>query len=206
MLKGQRHLPLLGRWRPGQSDWPVSLAPLSQVRHARRSLTRSSDYGSLPASYAAKGRRPAEPERRGQSWVVVPPAAEIFSTAEAENACALIRSPRTASPDPSTFTSSPRRTAPRAARSSGVMSPPSGYRAARRSRLTTWYVVLNRALEKPFSLGSLRCNGIWPPSNAGEMLPLALLPLVPRPAVLPLDASPRPTRVLAVRAPGAGRR
>src|SRR3954453_9036461 len=32
------------------------------------------------------------------------------------------------------------------------------------------------------------------------------MPLVPRPAVLPLEPSPRPTRVLAVRAPGAGRR
>src|SRR5699024_2066899 len=34
----------------------------------------------------------------------------------------------------------------------------------------------------------------------------ALVPLVPRPAVLPLEASPRPTRVRAVLEPGAGRR
>src|ERR1700733_11989953 len=34
----------------------------------------------------------------------------------------------------------------------------------------------------------------------------ALVPLVPRPAVLPLDASPRPTLVFALCAPGAGRR
>ena len=61
-------------------------------------------------------------------------------------------------------------------------------------------------LEKPPSLGSLRIRGIWPPSNPGATLLRALVPLVPRPAVLPFDASPRPTRVRAVRDPGAGRR
>src|SRR3954463_317117 len=49
-------------------------------------------------------------------------------------------------------------------------------------------------------------RGICPPSNAAETWYRALVPLVPRPAVLPLEASPRPTRVLAVLAPGAGRR
>src|SRR5690242_13158106 len=48
--------------------------------------------------------------------------------------------------------------------------------------------------------------GICPPSNAAETFLRALVPLVPRPAVLPLEPSPRPTRVLAVLAPGAGRR
>src|ERR1700750_1644758 len=38
------------------------------------------------------------------------------------------------------------------------------------------------------------------------MVVRAWVPLVPRPAVLPVEASPRPTRVLAVLAPGAGRR
>src|SRR5262252_3690049 len=61
-------------------------------------------------------------------------------------------------------------------------------------------------LEKPRSCGSRRCSGIWPPSKLAGTRPLALVPLVPRPAVFPLDASPRPTRVRAVRAPGAGRR
>src|SRR5215472_4337165 len=51
-----------------------------------------------------------------------------------------------------------------------------------------------------------RCSGIWPPSNPPATGPRALLPLVPRPAVLPLPASPRPTRVRGVCAPGAGRR
>src|SRR5262245_57229877 len=50
------------------------------------------------------------------------------------------------------------------------------------------------------------CNGSWPPSKAADTFLRAPVPLVPRPAVLPLEASPRPTRVLAVLAPGAGRR
>src|SRR6478736_3060213 len=50
------------------------------------------------------------------------------------------------------------------------------------------------------------CSGICPPSKRSGTWYRALVPLVPRPAVLPLDASPRPTRVLAVLAPGAGRR
>src|SRR5215210_5792594 len=40
---------------------------------------------------------------------------------------------------------------------------------------------------------------------AGTLL-RALVPLLPRPAVLPLEPSPRPTRVRAVLEPGAGRR
>src|SRR3954451_9879281 len=50
------------------------------------------------------------------------------------------------------------------------------------------------------------CSGVWPPSKRAETWYRAPVPLVPRPAVLPLLASPRPTRVLAVLAPGAGRR
>src|SRR5690606_33491363 len=68
-----------------------------------------------------------------------------------------------------------------------------------------WYSVRNGFL-KPRSFGRRMCSGIWPPSNPAETWLRALVPLVPRPAVLPLDASPRPTRVLAVLAPGAGRR
>src|SRR5438094_4413207 len=48
--------------------------------------------------------------------------------------------------------------------------------------------------------------GICPPSNDAGMFLRAPEPLVPRPAVLPLEPSPRPTRVFAVCAPGAGRR
>ena len=49
-----------------------------------------------------------------------PPAAEIFSIAVAENAWAVTRRPLTASPVPRIFTSSPGRTAPRAARSAAA--------------------------------------------------------------------------------------
>src|SRR3712207_5770691 len=138
--------------------------------------------------------------------VVLPPAAPIFSAADAEKACACTCTwtpPR--SPVPRTFTGWPRRTAPAAARLSGFTEPPWGNRAAIRSRLTTWKTTLFRFL-KPESLGSRMCNGVCPPSNRAEVFPRAPVPLVPRPAVLPLEPSPRPTRVFAVWAPGAGRR
>src|SRR4051794_21403771 len=50
------------------------------------------------------------------------------------------------------------------------------------------------------------CSGVWPPSKRADTWYRAPVPLVPRPALLPLLPSPRPTRVLAVLAPGAGRR
>ena len=69
--------------------------------------------------------------------------------------------------------------------------------------LTTSYSVRNR-LRKPFSFGSRMWIGIWPPSNVAGTFLRALVPFVPRPAVLPLEPSPRPTRVFAVFEPGAG--
>src|SRR5690606_28189165 len=59
---------------------------------------------------------------------------------------------------------------------------------------------------KPRSFGVRMCSGICPPSNPTRTVLRALVPLVPRPAVLPLEPSPRPTRVFAVLAPGTGRR
>jgi len=59
---------------------------------------------------------------------------------------------------------------------------------------------------KPRSLGKRITNGSWPPSKPGRTVLRACVPLPPRPAVLPFDASPRPLRVLAFFAPGAGRR
>src|SRR6478735_5405473 len=138
--------------------------------------------------------------------VVLPPAAPIFSAADAENACACTSTftpPR--SPVPSTLTGWPRRTAPASARLSGSIDPPCGNSAAIRSRLTTWNTILLLFL-KPESLGSRMYSGVCPPSNRAEVLPRAPVPLVPRPAVLPLEPSPRPTRVFGVWAPGAGRR
>ena len=111
--------------------------------------------------------------------------------------------------DPAEFTVAqhldrrPGRTAPASASESGETVPPSGKSSASRATFTTWYSIRKR-LRKPFSFGSRMWIGIWPPSKPGETWYRALLPLVPRPAVLPLEPSPRPTRVLAVRAPGAG--
>src|SRR5690606_8733850 len=140
-----------------------------------------------------------------QSSVTVPPAAVIFSFAEAENACALTCTATEISPLPSTLTGRSGRTAPAATSSSTPIAPPSGKSEFSRSRLTTWYSTRN-GLEKPFSFGILRCSGMLPPSNPGRMFFRAFEPLVPRPAVLPLEPSPRPTRVFGVFAPGAGRR
>src|SRR3954468_24763014 len=138
--------------------------------------------------------------------VVLPPAAPIFSAADDENAwaCTCTSMPPR-SPVPRTLTGWPRRTAPASARLSGLIEPPCGNSAAIRSRLTTWKTTL-LGLLKPDSLGSRMCSGVWPPSKRAETLPRAPLPFVPRPAVLPLEPSPRPTRVLGVWAPGAGRR
>src|SRR6476620_439675 len=141
-----------------------------------------------------------------QMTVVLPPAAPIFSAADEEKACAEISTftpPR--SPVPSTLTGWPRRTAPASASVSGSTRPPCGKRAAIRSRLTTWNTTLLLFL-KPESLGSRMYSGVCPPSNRADVLPRAPVPLVPRPAVLPFEPSPRPTRVFGVWAPGAGRR
>src|SRR5687768_7556694 len=109
------------------------------------------------------------------------------------------------SPVPSTLTSWPLRTAPLATSASTSTFPPSGNSSPRRLTLTGWYSSRNGFLN-PFSFGRRMCSGIWPPSNPADTVLRALVPLVPRPAVLPLEPSPRPTRVLAVLAPGAGRR
>src|SRR5215207_9197104 len=143
---------------------------------------------------------------RLQMTAAEPPAAAIFSFAVAEKACAVTASwmpPR--SPLPRTLTSRFGRTAPATTNSSGPTVPPSGNNLARSSTLTTWYSTRKRFL-KPLSLGSRMWIGICPPSNPAGTPLRALVPLVPRPAVLPLPPSPRPTLVLRVLDPGAGRR
>src|SRR5919112_89482 len=138
--------------------------------------------------------------------MVEPPAAPIFSAADAENAWAWTSTlTPPSSPVPRTLTGCPRRTAPASASVSGLTGPPCGNSAAIRSRLTTWNTTLFGLL-KPVSFGSRMCSGVCPPSKRADTLPRAPVPLVPRPAVLPLEPSPRPTRVLGVWAPGAGRK
>ena len=63
--------------------------------------------------------------------MVLPPAAAIFSLAEAEKAWALTCTATEMSPLPSTLTGCPARTAPAATSSSTPTVPPSGNRLAR---------------------------------------------------------------------------
>ena len=140
-----------------------------------------------------------------QASTADPPAAASFSFAEFENASAVTLRATLMSPPPSTLTSAPPRTAPASTRSSTVTAPPLGNSSARRPTLMTWYSTRN-GFVNPLSFGIRMCIGIWPPSKFAGTFLRAPVPFVPRPAVLPLDASPRPTRVLAVLAPGAGRR
>src|SRR4051794_19658978 len=109
------------------------------------------------------------------------------------------------SPVPSTLTGKSGRTAPRRAKSSGPTSPPCGNSSPSRPVLTTWNSVRNGFL-KPFNFGKRMWIGIWPPSKRAGTVPRARVPLVPRPEVLPFEPWPRPTRVFARFAPGAGRR
>src|SRR5690606_16662650 len=140
-----------------------------------------------------------------QDYLIEPPAATIFCSAEPETLSTDTVSFTSMSPLPRTLTFSFLRTAPLATRSPTVTSPPVGYSSASLARFTTWYSTRNGFLN-PRSFGVRMCRGICPPSKPTRTVLRALVPLVPRPAVLPFEASPRPTRVFAVLAPGTGRR
>src|SRR5262249_48621104 len=96
-------------------------------------------------------------------------------------------------------------TAPLATRSSTPTEPPSGNSRLMSPTLTISYSVRNR-FRNPLSLGSRMWMGICPPSKVTGTDLRALVPLVPRPALFPLEPSPRPTLVRAFFAPRAGRR
>src|SRR5690606_26509666 len=164
---------------------------------------RSGKYSREHTGPAALTRR--RPCQLSQASETVPPAARIFSLADAETRSTAISSLTSISPLPSTFTGWPLRTAPFATRPSTVTVPPSGNSADSLSRFTTWYSV-RKGFLNPRSFGRRMCRGICPPSKPAGTWYRAFVPLVPRPAVLPFEASPRPTRVFAVLAPGAGRR
>src|SRR5690606_31292133 len=68
-----------------------------------------------------------------------------------------------------------------------------------------WYSVRNGFL-KPRSFGARMIELRLPPSRPTRTVLRAFVPFVPRPAVLPFEPSPRPTRVRSFFAPGAGRR
>src|SRR5688500_4348440 len=191
---------------PVQHPWeraPIGRLPLGRPGSAgARAGQQKAPLQGLAASSRVAGCRGVLFQIR----VVLPPAAPIFSAADAEKACAWTSTlTPPSSPVPRTLTGWPRRTAPASASVSGLTGPPRGNGAAIRSRLTTWKTTLFGLL-KPESLGSRMCSGVCPPSNRAWVLPRAPVPLVPRPAVLPLEPSPRPTRVFAVWAPRAGRR
>src|SRR6187402_3475088 len=139
------------------------------------------------------------------NYLTEPPAATIFCSAEPETLSTATFSLTAMSPSPRTLTFSFLRTAPLATRSPMVTSPPFGYSSARRSRFTTWYSTRNGFLN-PRSFGARMTAFRLPPSSPTRTWYRAFVPLVPRPAVLPLEPSPRPTRVLAFLAPTAGRR
>ena len=134
-----------------------------------------------------------------------PPAAKILDFACSETLSTFTSSLTEMSPEPRTFTGSLLRTRPLLTRSAIVTAPPCGKCSASFSRFTTWYSILNGFL-KPRSFGVLITRRTPPPSKPGRTWYLALVPLVPRPEVLPLDASPRPTRMRSFLEPGAGRR
>src|SRR4051794_5560079 len=119
------------------------------------------------------------------------------------NLCAVTSTLTVSLPSPSTLTSTFLRTRPLDTSSSTPTVPPCGNALFRSPTLTTPYSVRNR-LRKPLSLGSRIWIGICPPSKVDGTFLRALVPLVPRPAVLPFEPSPRPTRVFLVLEPGAG--
>src|SRR4051794_32948664 len=102
---------------------------------------------------------------------------------------------------------------PLAARASSVTSAPESKRFSRSERLTGCVCVRNGSKGIDFFMcgpRSLRIRmwiGIWPPSKLTRVLlpERAPAPFCPRPAVLPVpEPSPRPTRLRALRDPGAG--
>src|SRR6478735_2447581 len=159
-------------WCPG--------APTTNVDGRRWPTLTHASPGPGPFARARfQGMRTYDGSLRGrQSVMALPPAADNFSDADAENACAETSSltPET-SPSPSTFTSWFGRTAPAPTRSSTPTEPPCGNRVASCPTLTTWKVVRNGFLN-PFNFGSRMCNGKFPPSNEAGTCFRAPVPLV----------------------------
>src|SRR3954470_17012031 len=138
------------------------------------------------------------------------------SRAAAENLCACTVSGLVSSPLARIFTGTPfRLPRPFSASASSVTSAPFSKRFSRSERLTGWVCVRNGSngidifFVGPRSLRMRMWIGIWPPSKFTRVFEPARepAPFWPRPAVLPVpEPSPRPTRLRALREPGAGLR
>src|SRR3954451_3584203 len=136
------------------------------------------------------------------------------SRAAALNLCAWTVSGLVSSPLARILTgTSLRLPSPFSLRASSVTSAPLSKRFSRSERLTGCVCVRNGSKGIDFFMcgpRSLRIRmwiGIWPPSKFGRDFPPARepAPFWPRPAVLPVpEPSPRPTRLRALREPGAG--
>src|SRR3954452_18804235 len=136
------------------------------------------------------------------------------SRAAALNAWAWTVSGLVSSPLARILTGMPRRLPrPFAWSASSVTSAPESKRLSRSERLTGCVCVRNGSKGIGFFMcgpRSLRIRmwiGIWPPSKFGrDFAPVREpAPFWPRPAVLPVpEPSPRPTRLRALREPGAG--
>src|SRR3954467_12821774 len=145
-----------------------------------------------------------------------PPADSIASRAAALNLWAWTVSFLSSLPLARTLTGmSLRVPRPLAFSASSVTSSPASKRRSRSWRLTACVCVRNGSKGIDFFMcgpRSLRIRmwiGIWPPSKFARLLEPARepAPFCPRPAVLPVpEPSPRPTRLRALREPGAGLR
>src|SRR3954469_22865361 len=138
----------------------------------------------------------------------------MASRAPALNLCAWTVSGFVISPLASTFTGMPFFVhSPCACSVSSVTESPDSKRASRSAMFTGWVCVRNGSngidffMCGPRSLRMRMWMGIWPPSKLCRVLrpARAPAPFWPRPDVLPVpEPSPRPTRLRALRLPGAG--
>src|SRR3954453_18148437 len=146
----------------------------------------------------------------------VPPASSIAARAAAENPCACTVRGFEIEPFARTFTGTPfLPQSPWDFSETSVTESPESKRASRSERFTGWVKVRNGSngidffMCGPRSLRMRMWIGIWPPSKLCRVLlpARAPAPFWPRPAVLPVpEPSPRPTRLRALRLPGAGLR
>src|SRR3954470_13842871 len=144
----------------------------------------------------------------------LPPAASMASLADAENLCAWTVSGLLIAPLARILTGTSLFLArPDVLRASSVTSALASKRRSRSCTFTPCVYVRNISngidffMFGPRSLRIRMWIGIWPPSNRARSFEPARepAPFWPRPAVLPSpEPSPRPTRLRALREPGAG--